>query len=105
MCFSLAVGEVRSWGHAAHRQRNSVSSRGDSVGALGVFVSPHRKWIRPVIFETVRKITACRTPALGGHIYQCPNCHKIEIVPHSCKSRFCPSCGKLATGIDGPMGC
>jgi hypothetical protein len=61
------------------------------------FVSQHRKWIRPVVFETVRKIMACRTPALGCHIYQCPNCHKIEVVPHSCKSRFCPSCGKLAT--------
>ena len=36
-------------------------------------------------------------PWFGCHVYQCPNCHKIEIVPHSCKSRFCPSCGKLAT--------
>lgn len=61
------------------------------------FVSQHRKWIRPVVFQTVRKIIACRTPALGCHVYQCPNCHKVEIVPHSCKSRFCPSCGKLAT--------
>jgi hypothetical protein len=62
-----------------------------------VFVSSHRGWIRPVVFETVRKIIACRTPALGCHVYQCPNGHKIEVVPHSCKSRFCPSCGKLAT--------
>jgi hypothetical protein len=67
------------------------------VAHWSAFVAQHRKWIRPVIFETVRKITVCRTPALGCHIYQCPNCHKIEIVPHSCKSRFCPSCGKLAT--------
>jgi hypothetical protein len=33
------------------------------------FVSQHRKWIRPVVFETVRKIIACRTPALGCHVY------------------------------------
>ena len=32
------------------------------------FVAKHRKWIRPVVFETVRKITACRTPALGCHV-------------------------------------
>ena len=31
------------------------------------FVSQNRKWIRPVVFETVRKIIACRTPALGCH--------------------------------------
>lgn len=61
------------------------------------FVHSHRKWIRPVVFETVRKIVSCRTPVLGCHVYRCPNCQKIEIVPHSCKSRFCPSCGKLAT--------
>src|SRR3990172_774656 len=61
------------------------------------FVSQHRKWIRPVVFETVRKIIACRTPALGCHVYECPSCHKVEVVPPSCKSRSCPSCGKLAT--------
>lgn len=33
-----------------------------------MFVSNHRKWIRPVVFETVRKIIACRTPALGCHV-------------------------------------
>ena len=45
-----------------------------------VFVANHRKWIRPVGFETVRKIIGCRTPALGCNVYPCPNCHKIEVV-------------------------
>ncbi len=61
------------------------------------FVSQAREWIRPVVFETVRKIRACRTPALGCHLYRCPKCERIEVVPHSCKSRFCPTCGKHAT--------
>lgn len=61
------------------------------------FVASHGKWIRPVVFETVRKILACRTPILGCHAYRCPKCGDTEIVPHSCKSRFCPTCGKLAT--------
>lgn len=56
-----------------------------------------KHWIRPVVFETVRKIIACRTPALGCHLYTCPRCKRIEVVPHSCKSRFCPTCGKHAT--------
>jgi hypothetical protein len=50
-----------------------------------------------VVLETVRKIRACRTPALGCHVYQCPDGHQTKIVPHSCKSRFCPTCGKHAT--------
>jgi len=61
------------------------------------FVRSTRQWIRPVVFETVRKIIACRTPALGCHLYACPKCQRLEVVPHSCKSRFCPSCGKHAT--------
>lgn len=33
------------------------------------FVTSCDKWIRPVIFEPVRKLIACRTPALGCHLY------------------------------------
>src|SRR5579864_3070946 len=74
------------------------------------FVRSTKQFIRPVVFETVRKIIACRTPALGCHLYtcpqcqrievvphSCPQCQRIEVVPHSCKSRFCPTCGKHAT--------
>jgi Putative transposase/Transposase zinc-binding domain len=61
------------------------------------FFQSKRGWIRPVVLETVRKLLACRTPALGCHVYQCPSCERIEVVPHSCKSRFCPTCGKHAT--------
>jgi len=61
------------------------------------FVAQHGKWIRPVVFATVAKILACRTPALGCHTYRCQRCGKTKIVPHSCKSRFCPTCGKLAS--------
>jgi hypothetical protein len=61
------------------------------------FFQSHKGWIRPVVLETVRKLCACRTPALGCHVYVCPEGHEIRIVPHSCKSRFCPTCGKHAT--------
>ena len=61
------------------------------------FFQSERRWIRPVVLETVRKLLACRTPALGCHVYVCPDSHEIKVVPHSCKSRFCPTCGKHAT--------
>ncbi len=61
------------------------------------FFQAEKRWIRPVVLETVRKIRTCRTPALGCHVYACPDGHEVRIVPHSCKSRFCPTCGKHAT--------
>lgn len=60
------------------------------------FVKTTNSWIRPVVFETVRKILSCQTPALGCHLYRC-ECGETHVVPHSCKSRFCPRCGKQAT--------
>ena len=55
------------------------------------FVAQYKRWIRPVVFENVRKVSACRTPVPGCQIYQCKGCGHIELVPHSCKSRFCPT--------------
>ena len=63
------------------------------------FVQQYEQWIRPVVFENVCKVLACRTPVLGCHMYQCENCGLVKIIPHSCKSRFCPTCGKHATDV------
>jgi len=53
--------------------------------------------IRPAVRENVRKMLQCRTPELGFHMYSCPVCGEDRVVPHSCKSRMCSSCGKPAT--------
>ena len=47
----------------------------------------------------VSRMLACRTPRLGLHIYHCPPCDIQRIVPHSCKSPFCSSCGKVRTDL------
>lgn len=52
--------------------------------------------IRPAIVENVVKVLSCRTPLLGYHLYRC-SCSAQKKIPHSCKSRFCTSCGKKAT--------
>ena len=36
---------------------------------------------------------------MGFHLYQCPNCRYEKTVPHTCKSRFCASCGVRQTDI------
>jgi len=42
-------------------------------------------------------IQRCRTPALGGHVYQCADCSGIDYAYHSCHHRACPRCGGART--------
>ena len=59
----------------------------------------HQHLIRLSIIINVLKLLVCRTSFLGYHHFVCLNCSKSIKAPHSCKSRFCPSCGKKATDI------
>ena len=43
-------------------------------------------------WDILNALLACRTPALGGHRYQCQDCGKTHFVPHSCRNRHCPVC-------------
>jgi len=61
------------------------------------FYNKHKHRIRPSVVENINKLFLCRTQELGFHKYQCPHCGEFVTVPHSCKSRICSSCGKLAT--------
>jgi hypothetical protein len=61
------------------------------------FLRKHRKGIPDYVIENVEKILNCRdSQRLGYHKYSCKD-HpdQIIVVPHSCKSRFCNSCGKI----------
>lgn len=57
----------------------------------------HKHLIRNSVVENINKLFICRTQELGYHKYQCPHDGEFVTVPHSCKSRICSSCGKLAT--------
>lgn len=46
----------------------------------------------PQQWRVLRAILACRTPELGGHLFQCSNCSTQRFVPHSCRNRHCPTC-------------
>ena len=37
-------------------------------------------------------IEHCRTEALGGHVYHCPDCDTRVYQYHSCRNRHCPKC-------------
>ena len=53
--------------------------------------------IRLPIITNIIKLLACRTTFFGYTLFRCPKCDTYKKVPHTCKSRFCPSCGKKAT--------
>lgn len=54
--------------------------------------------IRDVVRENVEKVLACGDKdKLGWSLYKCPDCGHKHYVAHTCKSRFCNSCGKVMT--------
>jgi hypothetical protein len=44
--------------------------------------------------RVLKKILACRSPALGGQLFQCPTCPGFLYRYHSCNDRHCPQCGQ-----------
>jgi hypothetical protein len=42
--------------------------------------------------RAMRAIEQCRTSALGGQAYSCPQCHQTQYSYHSCRNRHCPKC-------------
>lgn len=49
--------------------------------------------IRNVVYSNVDRMLKCRTWDMGYTIFKCPDCGIEKIVPHTCKSRMCSSCG------------
>ena len=43
-------------------------------------------------WRTLRALCACRTTAMGGHLFLCPHCQRQHFVAHSCRNRHCPQC-------------
>ena len=55
---------------------------------------------RPAVVKNVWKMMQCKTLWLVLQVFQCEEHKKIvRLVPNTCKSRFCPSCGYKANLI------
>lgn len=63
------------------------------------FYQTHRDTLRPAIVDNVIAMLSCGLTVRGYARYACSNrdCTHTKNVAFSCKSRFCPSCGKKAT--------
>jgi len=57
------------------------------------FEQEHGAGLSPQQWLALRKITACRTPVLGGNEHVCADCGCTHELYHSCNHRLCPQCG------------
>lgn len=48
---------------------------------------------RPNANEEILKMINCHNKSLGCSVFECPECHDMIFVGHTCKSRLCSSCG------------
>lgn len=58
------------------------------------YLGRHR--VPAYVHKAVRHLLACRTPALGGHVWQCAACGRQAILYNSCRDRNCPTCQGVA---------
>jgi hypothetical protein len=56
------------------------------------YLSAHGAMILPSHRRAIADILACRTDALGGHLWRCDHCSAEVYSYHSCKNRSCPKC-------------
>ncbi len=61
------------------------------------FVAAHGASLSREQRRVLACLAACRTAALGGHLYQCDRCGYEHPVYNSCRDRHCPKCGALAS--------
>ncbi len=56
------------------------------------YLAKYHARLLPSHRRAIQDIAACRTAALGGHLYRCPQCHQDHYQYHSCQNRHCPQC-------------
>lgn len=69
---------------------SSLTLAGVLRSALPTYAEDHR--LPAHHWKVLRAIQACRTPELGGHLFECAHCGKEHFAPHSCRNRHCPTC-------------
>jgi hypothetical protein len=54
----------------------------------------YRDQLLPSHQAVLTALAQCRTAALGGQVYTCPDCGSVCYSYHSCRNRHCPLCGQ-----------
>ncbi len=58
----------------------------------GAYLAAHGTAMPASHRRAITDIIACRTEALGGHLWRCDHCSTEVFAYHSCKNRSCPKC-------------
>lgn len=90
------VNEVRKLNNLpyARKLKGSTSLREIFEDNRADFKVKYAKKLRPSIIESIDSFLGCGDFTKGFSYYECPKCGDFHIVAHTCKSRFCPKCGK-----------
>jgi len=56
------------------------------------YLATYGERILPSHRRALKDIVACRTPAMGGHLFLCESCGHERYAYHSCRNRSCPKC-------------
>jgi hypothetical protein len=48
--------------------------------------------VSPMQAKVIRRLSQCRTAALGGHVDACTGCDFTRVSYNSCRDRHCPKC-------------
>ncbi|MFZ2955920.1 MAG: transposase [Candidatus Ozemobacteraceae bacterium] len=56
------------------------------------FMTKYQKRLLPGHRRALDSTSRCHTPESGEMVLKCPDCGKIEYLPHSCGHRNCPQC-------------
>lgn len=59
------------------------------------FVLEHPNMVRASVHKEINRMLNCGSLNNGFTVYRCEDCNSEVLVPFTCKSRFCTSCGKL----------
>lgn len=76
-----------------------MGSRFTVIEVLRRFLPPFLEGKPPLSPQQHRAIwalTHCRTPALGGYLFDCKPCGRQHLAFHSCNHKACPQCGSAA---------
>lgn len=79
----------------ARQLNGDISIQDIFIEEFSNFVKKYPKIsIRQSVFDNVNKMIKCGNFDYGYAYYECPNCGNFYVKGFTCKSRFCPSCGK-----------
>lgn len=61
------------------------------------YLERHGSRVLPSHRRAIKAILACRTAAMGGELFGCPDCDDFVYRYHSCRDRACPKCHSQQT--------